>query len=162
MVYTSYSLFIFHLRGDCHCWRTNESRRAHIARFHGWLLLIRSVFRASKFSVLKLLEIEFCWVYNTIPFGYSLFRHFRDIICNFWNRFVWLRITDEVSLSEMRIWSILLINSELKWCKHLSRSLFWYYIGFDQFLLPITGFKDDSAYVATKTAVRNQRITEDG
>ena len=27
---------------------------------------------------------------------------------------------------------------------------------------PITGFKDDSAYVTTKTADRNQRITEDG
>ena len=27
---------------------------------------------------------------------------------------------------------------------------------------PITGFNDDSAYVTTKTADRNQRITEDG
>ena len=27
---------------------------------------------------------------------------------------------------------------------------------------PITGFKDDSAYVTTKTADRNERITEDG
>ena len=27
---------------------------------------------------------------------------------------------------------------------------------------PITGFKDDSAYVTTKTADRNQRSTEDG
>ena len=26
---------------------------------------------------------------------------------------------------------------------------------------PTTGFKDDSAYVATKTADRNQRSTED-
>ena len=34
-----------------------------------------------------------------------------------------LRITDEGSLPEMRIWSILLINSYLKWCIHLSRSL---------------------------------------
>ena len=42
------------------------------------------------------------------------------------NYFVWLRITDEGSLLEMRIWSILLIKSDLKWCIHLSRSLFLY------------------------------------
>ena len=29
--------------------------------------------------------------------------------------------------TEMRIWSILLIKSELKWCIHLSRSLFLYF-----------------------------------
>ena len=42
------------------------------------------------------------------------------------NYFVWLRITDEGSVPEMRIWSILLIKSDLKWCIHLSRSLFLY------------------------------------
>ena len=35
------------------------------------------------------------------------------IIFNVWNHFVWLRITDEGSLPEMRIWSILLIKSDL-------------------------------------------------
>ena len=39
-----------------------------------------------------------------------------------------LRITDEGSVPEMRIWSILLIKSDLKWCTHLSRSLFLYFI----------------------------------
>ena len=34
--------------------------------------------------------------------------------------------TDEGSLPEMRIWSILLIISDLKWCIHLSRNLFLY------------------------------------
>ena len=43
---------------------------------------------------------------------------------NFLNYFVWLRITDEGSVPEMRIWSILLIKCDLKWSKHLSRSLF--------------------------------------
>ena len=38
---------------------------------------------------------------------------------------LWLRITDEGSVPEMRIWSILLIKSVLKWCIHLSRSLFY-------------------------------------
>ena len=40
------------------------------------------------------------------------------IIFNVWNHFVWLSITDEGSLPEMRIWSILLINYYLKWCIH--------------------------------------------
>ena len=29
----------------------------------------------------------------------------------------------------MRIWSILLIQSDLKWCIHLSRSLFFIFVG---------------------------------
>ena len=33
-------------------------------------------------------------------------------------------ITDESWVPEMRIWSILLIKSDFKWCIHLSRSLF--------------------------------------
>ena len=41
------------------------------------------------------------------------------------NYFVWLRITDEGSVPEMRIWSILLIQSDLKWRIHLSKSLFF-------------------------------------
>ena len=40
--------------------------------------------------------------------------------------FYLLRITDESSVPEMRILSILLIKSDLKWCTHLSRSLFSY------------------------------------
>ena len=40
--------------------------------------------------------------------------------------FVWLRITDEGSVPDMRIWSILLIKFDFKWCIHLSRSLFLY------------------------------------
>ena len=42
--------------------------------------LICSVLRASKFSVLKLIEIVISWVYYTIPFGFSFFRHFWGII----------------------------------------------------------------------------------
>ena len=38
----------------------------------------------------------------------------------------WLRITDEGSVPEMRISSILLIKSVLKWCIHLSRRLSLY------------------------------------
>ena len=36
---------------ECHCWWTSESPRAHVAKFYGRLRLIRSVGRASKFSV---------------------------------------------------------------------------------------------------------------
>ena len=59
----------------------------------------------------KLIVIVILWVYNTIPFGFNLFWHFLDIISQLWYYFqiVWLRITDEGSVPEMRIWSILLI-----------------------------------------------------
>ena len=52
---------------------------------------------------------------------------FRLSLFNFLNYIVWLRITEEGSVPEMRIWSILLIISDLKWCIHLSRSLFLYF-----------------------------------
>ena len=63
------------------------------------------------------------------PFWLHLiFRHFWGINFQpFVNYFVWLRITDEGSVSEMRIWSILLIRSDLKLCMHLSRSLFLFF-----------------------------------
>ena len=51
----------------------------------------------------------------------ALFGHQFSTIFNY---FVWLRITDEGSVPEIRIWSILWIKSNLKWCMHLSRSLF--------------------------------------
>ena len=73
------SFFIFQLLGECHCWWTRESPRAHVGKFYGRLRLIRSILRASKFSELKLIEIVILWVYYTIPYGLSLFRHFLDI-----------------------------------------------------------------------------------
>ena len=82
--------------------------------------------RASKFSVLKLIEIVILWVYYTIPFGLSLFWYVWDISFQLLKIHLWLRITDEGSVPEMRIWSILLIKSDLKWCIHLNRSLFLY------------------------------------
>ena len=50
---------------------------------YGLLRLIHSFLGASKFSVLKLIEIVILWVYYTIPFGFSLFYHFRTTIFNF-------------------------------------------------------------------------------
>ena len=51
---------------------------------------------------------------------------FGTTLSNFWNYFVWLRITHEGSVPGVCIWSIVLIQSDLKWCIHLSRSLFLY------------------------------------
>ena len=48
------------------------------------------------------------------------------IILKFLKILFWLRITDEGSVPEMRIWSILLIKSDLKWYMQFSRSLFLY------------------------------------
>ena len=66
------------------------------------------------------------WVYYTIPFDISLFWHVWDISFQLLKLLLWLRTTDEGSVPEMRIWSILLIKSDLKWCIHLGRSLFVY------------------------------------
>ena len=83
----------------------------------------------SNFSVFKI-----DWNCNSVgllhhPFWLRLvFRHFWGINFQpFLNYFVWLRITDEGSVPEMRIWSILLIKPDLEWCIHLSRSLFLYF-----------------------------------
>ena len=59
------------------------------------------------------------------------------IIFNFWIYFVLLRITDEGSLPEIRISSILLIKSDLKWCLHLSRSLSLYKILYISYMYKI-------------------------
>ena len=53
-------------------WWTSESPRAHVAKFYGRLRLIRIILRASKFAVLKFIEIVILWVYYTIPLGFQL------------------------------------------------------------------------------------------
>ena len=61
---------------------------------------------------LKLIKIVILLVYYTIPFGFSLFWHFLVITFQLFILHVWLRITDEGSVPEMRIWSISLIYSD--------------------------------------------------
>ena len=68
-----------------------------------------SVCQGNDFPGLKLIEIVILWVYYTIPFGYSFFRQFLVITFQLFILHVWLRITDECSVPEMRIWSISLI-----------------------------------------------------
>ena len=55
-----------------------------------------------------------------------MYSKYWSIIFNFWNHFVQRKIIYEGSLPKMRIWYTLLIKSDLKWCIHLSRSLFFY------------------------------------
>ena len=104
----------------------NFSTSLHVAKFYDLLRLIRSVLRASKFSVLKLIEIVILWFIT--PFllpSACLFMQFWDITFQLLKLLCfWLIITDEGSVPEMSIWSILLIKSNLRWRKHLSRSLF--------------------------------------
>ena len=64
-------------------------------------------------------EIVIFGVSYTIPFGFSLFLHVSGISFQLLKLLLWQRTTDEGSVPEMRIWSILLINSDLKWCKIL-------------------------------------------
>ena len=48
------SLFVFQLPRECLCWWTRESLRAHVAMFFNRFRMIRSICRASKFSVFKI------------------------------------------------------------------------------------------------------------
>ena len=53
------------------------------------------------------------------------FGTFVTSLFNFLNYFVWVRITDEGSVPEMRIWSILLMKSDLKRCIHFDLFLYF-------------------------------------
>ena len=65
---------------ECHCWWTRVSPRAHVAKFYVRLQLIRSALRASKFSVLKFIEIVILVdLLHDIPFGFRFFWYFCDI-----------------------------------------------------------------------------------
>ena len=67
--------------------------------------------------------------YYTIPFCFSLFRHFWDIT---YRPFKLLCLTKDLwwgQVPEMRIWSILLIKSDLKLtCRHINRRHFCFNI----------------------------------
>ena len=111
MVYTSWFLFIFqplHSLGEYHCLWTRESLRAHAAKFYGLLQLIRIVSRASTFSVLKFIEIVILGVYSPSILASVCFGTFVTTLANLFSYLVWLRIPDDGSVLEMRIWSILL------------------------------------------------------
>ena len=88
----------------------------------GWFVafLEHQIFRVFKIHSFKFVIV---WVYYTIPLALPCFGTL-GIHFNFLNYFLWLRITDEDSVPEMRIWSISFIKSDLKWCTHLSRNLF--------------------------------------
>ena len=63
---------------------------------------------------------------RNITLDLACFCTFWATLFNFLKYFVWLKISDEGSVPEMRICSILLIKSKLKWCinlNHTSRSL---------------------------------------
>ena len=112
--------------GECHCWWTRVSPRTHVAKFYVRLQLIRSVLRASKFSVLKFIEIVILWIYYMASLLASAsFGTFVTSLFNILNYFVWLRIIDEGSVPEMRIWSILLMKSDSKCCIHLDLFLYF-------------------------------------
>ena len=98
-------LFEFQLLGECHCWWTKESPRAHVAKFCG-----RFRFWEHQIFCVEFIEIVILLVHYTIPFGLTLFWHLWASLFNFLNYIVWQRITDEGSVPEMRIWSISLFK----------------------------------------------------
>ena len=106
----------FQLLSECHCWWTRESPKAHLVKLYGQL----------RFDSLRFESIKILWVNYTIPCGSTVLWYHLGITFQHFNYFVWLRIPDEGSVPEMGKWSILLIKFDLKWCIHLSRSLFLY------------------------------------
>ena len=103
----------------------DQSPRGHMKASHtvvfAWFVAFESI---------KIFRVKIDWNCNSVgllhhPFSLQHLGNHFSTFCFFF--IVWLRITDKGSLPEMRIWSILLIKSELKWCKHLSRSLFLYF-----------------------------------
>ena len=122
-------LLYFNYLVRCHCWWTRESPSSHLTKFFGRLRLIPSVLRASKLSVFKInWNCKFVGLFH-YPFRLQLdlallTHHFST----FNNYIVWLslRITDEGSVHEKGMWSILFIKSDLKFCIHISRSIFLY------------------------------------
>ena len=84
-------------------------------KFYDRLRLIRSGSRASTFSMLKFIEIVIFWVYSLSLLASVCFGTFVISLFNFFSYFVWLRITDDGSVLEMRIWSILF--SLFSYCK---------------------------------------------
>ena len=88
---------------------TISNQSLSLNKLYGRLRLIRSVLRPSSSLCFKVVEIVILRVYYTMPFGLIFFlaSHF-----TFLNYFVWLRITDEGSVPEMRLWSILRIKSD--------------------------------------------------
>ena len=86
MVFISWSLFIFqplHSLGQCNCWWTRESLRAHAAKFYGRLQLICIVSRAITFSVLKFIEIVILGVYSPFILVSVCFGTFVTSLANF-------------------------------------------------------------------------------
>ena len=116
--------------GECHCWRTRVSPRAHVAKFFVRLQLIRSVLRASTFSVLKFIEIVIFGVYSPSFLASVCFGTFVISLFNIFSYFVCLRMTDDGSVLEMRIWSILL--SLFSYCKSQAFTLNTLWVSFLQ------------------------------
>ena len=115
--------------------------RAHVAKFYVRLQLIRSALRASKFSVLKFIEIVILRVYSPSILASVCFGTFVTSLANLFSYFVWLRIPDDGSVLEMRIWSILLslfsyyksqaltLNTLWGFCKIYAQSTFFVLAG---------------------------------
>ena len=69
------------------------------------------------------------------------FGTFVTSLFNFLNYYVWLIVTDEGYVPEMRIWSILLMKSDIKWNIHLD--LFLYFNHFTH-LMSVTAGRQES------------------
>ena len=100
--------------------------RAHVAKFYGWLRLIRSVWRTSKFSFFKIdRNFNFVGLYYTIPFCFNLLWHLLVITFQLFK--LHCLVKDHWrGFSTRNAHMVYIVNLiRLKWCIHLSRSRYF-------------------------------------
>ena len=97
--------------------------KKNLGKLKNWLLIFVNS-HACNLPCEKFIGIVILWGLLHHPIWLYLVLALLGITVHLLNYIVWIRITDEGRIPEMRIWSILLIKSDLKWCIHLSRRLF--------------------------------------
>ena len=110
--------------GECHCWWTSESPRAHVAKFYGWLRLIRSVWRAPKFCVFKI-----NWNCNYVGLLHHPF--WLQLVLALFGHYFLTFYTTYIAKDQWRGFStrnahmVHIVNSiRLKWCIYLIKSVY--------------------------------------
>ena len=134
------------------------SLRAHVAKFYGRLQLIGSVLRASKFSVLKYIEIVILSVYFIVSLLTSAsFWYFCDISFQLFkllcltNNHWWWFCTQNAHMV------LLLMKSDSKWCIHLD--IFFNYNHFTHLVSGSAGGPESTCSQALRsTSVDSKRF----
>ena len=91
-----------------------DQYRNTVEKYHENHIYIAKRFESIKIFCVKLIEIVILWVYYTISFSFSLFRHFWGITFQLFKKLPLAKDHWRGSVPVMRIWSILLMESNFK------------------------------------------------